>query len=179
MPLEFYSVFAALSRKAACFMTFEELNKVRVLKEKIIGKEIRLQALRDAAESITPKYKRDSSGNKSFTALDVSPHGNFAGSKVDNLTALIIDGQKELADIYADFEKAQFDLTQIFRSQISSPFEQTILIYRYVSCYSLTETAKKMHFSPGYVYRLHRRILKKRFGIDYPKFAAPDKLDCI
>lgn len=142
-------------------MTLEELKRVRVLRKQLEEKPEILAALRDSAERTTTAYKRDRIGKQSFTALDLSPHGNFAESRIERLIPGIIDGEKELAELQDEFEKAVTELTKNIQSEFSNPTEQTLMLYRYVACRSFKEISNILRYSYRYVYSLHDKAMKK------------------
>lgn len=80
-------------------MTYEELNEVWALKKAITQKQQKAAALRDSAESITPKYIRENHGSKSYPVLDVSPKGKNVGSRTEILTALIMGEEAEISKL--------------------------------------------------------------------------------
>ena len=142
-------------------MTFEELNSVRNLRKQMDKKLEFIQALELVAEDTTTKYKREKNGKETFTALDVSPHGNFARSKTDEIVPLIIDAKHELVQLQTQYDSAKISLIKKIQAEFTDTTEQNILIYRYVACCSIRNIAKKMMYSPVHIYKIQQKILKK------------------
>ena len=146
-------------------MTLNDLNSVRNLKKFLAEEEIKLQALKDCAISITPKFKRenyfDEQGKlKSFTALDDSPKGFNFDSKVEKIVVMIIETEQNLEKHKKLLQETKLTLTQKICEEFSDSIEQSILLYRYVSCRSFREIPHLMHYSLRSIFYVHERILK-------------------
>ena len=122
-------------------MTFEELNEVRALKKQIAAAKQKITALRDSVESITPK-------------LQPTPKIRATESRVEVLTALIVDTESRVNELQARLQK------KILTENLVAA-EQTLLIYRYVACKYFRDIGFLMGFSERRVYQVHDQILKK------------------
>lgn len=154
-------------------MTFEELNRVRVLKKQVQDELQKIQALRDCAESITQKYSREiltcpqyPKIKKSYATLAVSPTGGVASSKVENFSVMILDSEKKIADLQEKIVVEVAELVEKIQRDFPNSIEQTILIYHYVLCKPLRVIANILQYSRGYVGNVHARILKVVMSMD-------------
>ncbi len=138
-------------------MTFAELNEVRALKKKIAAEQQKISALRESLESITPKYTRE----KNHTALDVSPKSKTASSRLEVVTAMIIDTESAITELQARLSKAVPELTEKILAMNLDNAEQTLLIYRYVACKYFRDIGFLMGYSENWIYWKHNQILKK------------------
>lgn len=148
-------------------MTFEELNRVRVLKKQLQDELQKIQALRDCAETITQKYSRETLTNsqypktkKSYPTLDTSPTGGVGKSKVENFSIMIIDSENKVAELLKRIDDEAKLLVYKIQHSFSQSIEQTILLYRYVLCKPFNEISKILKYSNGYVRNIHAKILK-------------------
>ena len=146
-------------------MTFKELNEVRSLKKFLTDEELRLQALRDCAVSITPQFKRetylDEQGKlRSFTALDDTPKSTNTDSRVEKIVLMIVDTEQSLEKIKSRLEEVKLHLTEKICAEFQEAVEQAILLYHYVSCRSFREISHLTHYSLRHVFRIHERILE-------------------
>ena len=146
-------------------MTFEELNIVRKIKKQVTDEEMKLQALRDCAISVTPQFKRetylDEQGKlKSFTCLDNSPKSGNTGSRIEKIVVIIVDSERNLEKLKIGLENSKLRLTEKICEEYQEATEQAILLYHYVSCRSFREIAHIMHYSLRSVFYVHERILK-------------------
>ena len=132
-------------------MTFEELNEVRNLKSFLADEELRLQALRDCAVSITQQFKRESYLDEqgklqSFTALDDTPKSSSTGSRVENNIVTIVDAERNLEKLKSRLEEVKLRLTEKICKEFQESIEQAVLLYRYVSCRSFVEISHLTHY---------------------------------
>ena len=128
-------------------MTEQELNSVRELKKKIRDVESQLQALRTAAENLVP-------------ILDGLPHSNEAKSRVEKIALSLVETERELDNLREKIIVVKSQLTDKILREVEDTTYQTLLVLRYVECLSFKETARRMHFSLRYVFKLHDKILK-------------------
>lgn len=129
-------------------MTFAELNEVRTLKQKIATAKQKVTALRESAEMITTK-------------LEPTPKGRKTESRVEVITALIVDTDAEIAQLQARLQQAVPELTEKILATVTDSAEQTLLIYRYVACKYFRDIGFLMGYSENWVYWKHNKILKK------------------
>lgn len=129
-------------------MTFTELNEVRTLKKQIAAAKQKIAALRDSAESITTK-------------LEPTPKGTTTESRIEVLTALIVDTETAVNELQARLQQAVPELTEKILAEVHDSAAQTLLIYRYVACEYFRDIGFLMGHSEQWVYWKHNKILKK------------------
>ena len=128
-------------------MTLEELNSCRALKIQIGTVTNHLSGLKLSAENLVP-------------ILDGMPHSKEAKSRVERIALEIIEDECELTALRSEYELAQARLTDKILLEVSDPVIQTLLVLRYVECYSFRETARRINYSLRQVFRLHEEYLK-------------------
>lgn len=128
-------------------MTEKELNSVRELKKRIRDLELRLQALKTAAENLVP-------------VLDGLPHSNEAKSRVEKIALMIIEHERELETLREQILLAKSQLVDKILREVDEPTLQALAALRYVECLSYKETARRMMFTLRHVFRLHAKFLK-------------------
>lgn len=129
-------------------MTFAELNEVRTLKKQIAGAKQKVAALRESAESVTVK-------------LEPTPKGTATESRLEVLTALIVDTEAEISRLQARLQEAVPELTEKILAEVHDNAEQNLLIYRYVACKYFRDIGFVMGKSKNWIYWKHNKILKK------------------
>ena len=129
-------------------MTEKELNVVRELKKQIRDLERHLQSLRISAENLVP-------------ILDGLPHSTEVKSRVEKLALMIIEDERELDTLREKILLAKSELLDKILREIDEPSIQTLLVLRYVECLSFKETARRMHFTLRYIFKLHTKFLKE------------------
>ena len=128
-------------------MTLEDLNSCRALQIRIGTVTNHLAGLRLSAENLVP-------------ILDGMPHSKEAKSRVERIALEIIEDECELTALRSEYELAQARLTDKILLEVSDPVIQTLLVLRYVECYSFRETARRINYSLRQVFRLHEEYLK-------------------
>lgn len=128
-------------------MTLEDLNSCRALQIRIGTVTNHLAGLRLSAENLVP-------------ILDGMPHSKEAKSRVERIALEIIEDECELTALRSEYELAQARLTDKILLEVSDPVIQTLLVLRYVECYSFRETARRINYSLRQVFRLHETFLK-------------------
>ena len=85
-------------------MTYEELNEVRTLKEKITKTKRKIKALEDCVKPASVKFSREFEYDEktgkvvgSYTCLDVMPKSANTTSPTELLAVMLTDEKKELA----------------------------------------------------------------------------------
>ena len=129
-------------------MTERELNEARDLKERIRELERHIAALRLSAADIVP-------------ALDGMPHATDIKSKVEKLAARIVDDERELESIRAEFCAAAITIATRIQNADLKRQEKTLLILRYVVCMNFRDISFQMGLSDATTFRTHRDGLKK------------------
>ena len=130
-------------------MTEQELNGAREIKEKIRDVEKRiLPMLRADAENLVP-------------IVDGLPHGTDIKSRVENIAVMIVEDERELSALNEKMTLARSELADKILREVDEPILQTLLVLRYVECLSFKETARRMHFTLRYIFKLHTKFLKE------------------
>lgn len=129
-------------------VTCAELNEVRTLKKQIAAAKQKVAALRESAESVTVK-------------LEPTPKGTTTKSRLEVLTALIVDTEAEISRLQARLQEAVPELTEKILAEVQDNAEQTLLIYRYVACKYFRDIGFLMGYSERRVYQVHEQTLKK------------------
>ena len=148
-------------------MTYEELNEVRTLKNKITQAKRKIKALEDCIKPAGVKFARgyeyDDLGKliESYTCLDVMPKTTSTASPTEILAVMLADEKKELAALQERLKVAIPELTAEIQKIIGDKTEQTLLILRYVACEYFRDIGFKLGYSEQHVYYLHNRIIKK------------------
>ena len=129
-------------------MTIAELNEVRDLREKLRAAIRQLRALRESIQNLCPE-------------LDGMPHAQSQQSKVEKMTVLIIEGEREVDALKAQIDTTGAALARKIKNLPLNPQEQEILILRYVGCLSFRDIKAKLHMSEPRVFFHHRAAFKK------------------
>lgn len=129
-------------------MTQAELNEARELRRRIRDEERRLDALRAAAQNITP-------------ILDGMPHERSQSSRVEKVALLVLEVERELAALKARFETACVKITRALRCENLDAQEFEIMLMRYVACMNFRDIQFNLDKSDARVFYYHRNALKK------------------
>lgn len=96
------------------------------------------------------------------TELDGLPKSHNTESRLENLVSLMIDVERQIADLQAELACTRADLTtELFSSTTLTQNEVTVLMRRYVDLLPFPQIANEMHFSQNNVFLYHRQALKK------------------
>lgn len=125
-----------------------EINFVWELKEEISDKEKRLRILKDFLKNLTPRN-------------DGTPTGRNFSSKVENLTAEIVDVENEIKNLREKMTDAKISLFQKLQASKLSTNETEILYQRYCLCKPFKVIAIDLRLSESRMFDLHRKGLKK------------------
>ena len=147
-------------------MTYEELNVVRNLKKKLDAEVNKLSALRDLVRPATTKFTRETVDGKSYTCLDVMPHGTNTASPTETLATMITDAERRIANLKRRIENESLTLANKIQVEVQDAKEQALLIHRYISCKHFRDIGFAMGISEANVYFSHRKILKKLIVAD-------------
>lgn len=129
-------------------MTEQELFSVREMKSGIKALEKKLQTLRMSAGNLVP-------------IIDGLPHATQAKSRVERISLMIVECERELDNLRDRLIKAKSDLADKIMCEVSEPVLQTLLVLRYVECLPFKDIAHRMVFGLRYIFKLHDKILKK------------------
>ena len=120
-----------------------KLSTVMELAEKIRAAQAELERLKSLATATT-------------TRLDGLPKAKSITSRVESLTAKIVDCERELNNLVEESACAQIDLTLEISDKVKDAASD-VLYQRYILCKPFAEIAAAMHFSERQIYYLHRR----------------------
>ena len=148
-------------------MTYEELNEVRTLKNKIAQATERISALEALIKPAGVKFTRETVINpktgkeESYTCLDTMPKGRNTNSPTEILAIMLADEKRELAALQQRLADVIPELTKKILEMVNDSTTQALLIYRYISCENFRAIGKRLGYSEQHIYYLHNRIVKK------------------
>lgn len=116
---------------------------------------------RQAAEQHEYLRKLELSSTQITQILDGLPHAPNLRPKLERLTLQIVDTEHELRRLDKEILLTKEQLTDAIFANFTDPFEQALMMLRYVGCYSFKEIGRRMSMSTRQVYRLHKSALKK------------------
>lgn len=132
-------------------MTEKELNRVRNLKKKIEREAERVAGTRRAITDLVP-------------FLDGMPHAQNQSSRVEKLTAQIVDGERRLDELKDEMAAEAAALTaEISRAPLNRQ-EHDVIMLRYVTCLNFRDIEFRLNYSDANVFYHHRNGTKKLFG---------------
>lgn len=124
------------------------ISTVRELHDKIRQRNQYIAGLREALTTTTQ-------------ILDGMPKAKNYSSRLEALTAEILDAEKEREELQAQVIDAGLSLaTEIFQ-RITNDIGAKILFMRYVQCLQFSEIALRLHYSEQWIYFMHSRYLKQ------------------
>ena len=132
-------------------MTEKELNRVREMKEKIEREERRVEGTRRAITDLVP-------------FLDGLPHAQNQSSRVEKLTAQIVDGERRLDEMRDKMAAEAAALTAEISRAPLLPQEHEVIMLRYVTCLNFLDIGFKLNYSDANVFYHHRHGTNKLFG---------------
>lgn len=138
-------------------MTEQELFGVRDLKGKIKEVEKRLQTLKMSAGNLVP-------------IIDGLPHATQAKSRVERITLMIVDAERELDSLRNRLVQAKTELANKIMCEVSEPVLQTLLVLRYVECLPFKDIYNRMHYTLRQIFRLHDKVLKDVIRLHTPAY---------
>lgn len=124
-------------------MSKDILKVVRNLMEKIEQEVERLNRLKTLAGNITAR-------------LDGMPHENNNSSRVENLTAAIIDSENRINLLEKVRMDCTIELSAWLDGQIEDNRQSQVMFLRYGLCKSFESIAGILNYSCRTVFRLHR-----------------------
>lgn len=125
-----------------------ELCTVFNLTNEIRREEYRLANLRDALDRIT-------------APVDGQPRRSDYRSRIDELTAEIVDCENRLRDLHDEKLVAQLNMLTVIRRAGLEPTEERVAELRYASCLPFDEIPAKVNYSKAHVFKIHRRAKEK------------------
>lgn len=129
-------------------MTERELIAVRELNEEMKRGQWRLQLLRDALAQVVP-------------IRDGLPRSKRTTSKIEEITAQIMELERELEEQRLRKEEKQAELTSAICAAGLSVPEMQVLIRRYVWCMTWQAICEDLKRSDNGIFYLHRTAIKK------------------
>ena len=134
--------------EVAEILTEEELNSARNILSRIRDEERHLNSLRDAAQNIT-------------AVIDGMPKSRSQTSKVEKVTLLIVEVERELEKLRPQLDEAAANIANKITATSLSPYEKQILILRYVGCLSWRQVQYKTQSAESRVFYLHKSAMEK------------------
>jgi len=127
-----------------------KLSTVQELKERIETKAAQIEALRGALESV------------SIPILDGLPKVKSPQtSKIERLTAQIVDVERELENLRGEFAESVVTLTREILERVKGHSAQKVLILRYCAGKSFKEICFELSYSKAHIFRLHQQGVKQ------------------
>lgn len=120
-----------------------ELTACRELRRKIAALEERLIQLRGVTI-----------GAQTFDLSGVRT--SAAEPLPEKLTRLIVDAERELRALRAEFASTAAELTGEIFQRVTDTKAAQVLMLRYVACRTFTEIASSVNYSASHVFKLHR-----------------------
>lgn len=120
-----------------------ELTACRQLRQKITALEARIRQLR--AVPI---------GTQTFNASGV--RASATESMPEKLTRLIVDAERELRALRAEFDVTADELAAEIFLRVTDTKCAQVLMLRYVACRPFSEIAASVNYSAAHVFKLHR-----------------------
>lgn len=128
-------------------MTFDELNRVRALREQLAAEIRRLEALRLSATSLCRQ-------------LDGLPRSTPLTSPTERLAAAIVDAEQKISELTAALDSAVTNLAEEIYSTISDTLIATVAVMNFCAGVSTGEIAHRMNYTHNYIWKLRRRAIK-------------------
>lgn len=120
-----------------------ELTACRQLRQKINALEARIRQLR--AVPI---------GTQTFNASGVRT--SATESMPEKLTRLIVDAERELRALRAEFDVTADELAGEIFQRVTNTKAAQVLMLRYVACRTFADIVGEVNYSTPHVYKLHR-----------------------
>lgn len=128
-----------------------KLSAVKELKERIEEKAALVENLRGALEIV------------SAPTLDGLPKAkSFQTSKIESLTAEIVDAERELENLRGEFIEVSIRLPKKISELVKDRRAAQVLIRRYCYLETFKEIATSLNYSQSQIFKLHQRG-KKQF----------------
>lgn len=128
-------------------MTFEELNKVRVIHSELTRAARNLEVWKRASTLRTP-------------SIDGLSKSKSTISSVERIALKVVEAERRVATLQENLSLAIPILEKKICAEFNNSRVQTLLLFRYVECMFFRDIAEIMHYSEKHIYRLHDRILK-------------------
>lgn len=128
-------------------MTFDELNRVRALREKLAAEIRRLETLRLSASNL-------------YRQLDGLPHSKTLTSPTERLVAAIIDSEQKISELTAALDFAVTNLAEEIYSTISDNLIATVAVMNFCAGVSIGEIARRLNYTHNYIWKLRRQAIK-------------------
>ena len=100
--------------------------------------------------------------NRLNTELNGLPKSHNTESRLASLVSLMIDIEKQIADLQAELANTRADVTtEIFSATNLSKNEVTVIMRRYVDLLPFATIASELNYSENCIFTYHRQALKK------------------
>ena len=128
-------------------MTFDELNRVRALREQLAAEIRRLETLRLASSNL-------------YRQLDGLPRSTPLTSPTERLAAAIVDAEQKISELTAALDESAANLSAEIYSTISDNLIASVLTMNFCAGVSTGEIARRMNYTRNYIWKLRRRGVK-------------------
>lgn len=128
-------------------MTFDELNRVRALREQLAAEIRRLETLRLSAASLCRQ-------------LDGLPRSTPLTSTPERLAAAIVDSEQKISELTAAIDESATELSAEIYSTISDNLIATVLVMNFCAGVSTGEIARRLNYTRNYIWKVRRRGIK-------------------
>lgn len=128
-------------------MTFDELNRVRALREQLAAEIRRLEALRLSANSLCRQ-------------LDGLPRSKPLTSTPERIAGAIVDAEQKISELTATLDSAVTNLAEEIYSTISDNLIATVAVMNFCAGLPISEIARRMNYTNNYIWKLQRRAVK-------------------
>lgn len=119
-----------------------KITIVRDIEKEMVLTREKIESLRTAATNITP-------------TIDGLPRAKASASKIEKATVQIVDAQRRLAELAAEYVTATIELAEEIYRRVKGVASE-VLIQRYILGRSFAEIAADMNYDTSNIYRLHK-----------------------
>lgn len=128
-------------------MTFDELNRVRVLREQLAAEIRRLETLRLSASNL-------------YRQLDGLPRSTPLTSTPEKLATAIVAAEQKISELTAALDESAANLSAEIYSTISDNLIASVLTMIFCAGISTGEIARRLNYTRNYIWKLKRRGIK-------------------
>ena len=129
-------------------MSMEILSVCWVLKKRIDSEKEKLKSMKDLVRHIT-------------TEIDGLPRDGNIGSRIEKLTAKIIDSEKAIAELTEIKIICATEIQEYINQRVKKTAARAVLFQRYGKCKLFREIIKELNYSARRVYELHLSGIKE------------------
>lgn len=128
-------------------MTFDELNRVRALREQLAAEIRRLETLRLSASNL-------------YRQLDGLPRSTPLTSPTEKIASAIVDAEQKISELTAEVDAAATELSAEIYSTICNTLIASVLVMNFCAGVSTGEIARRLNYTRNYIWKLKRRGIK-------------------